>query len=44
LMSHIEKQYGIYIKPEELIEDNFIDIGAMTSFIEEKLRDAGVKN
>jgi acyl carrier protein len=44
LMSHIEKQYGIYIKPEELIEDNFSDIGAMTSFIEEKLRDAGVKN
>jgi acyl carrier protein len=44
LMAFIEKQYGIYIKPEELIEDNFKDIVAMTAFIEAKLNLTGVKN
>ena len=37
LMNYIEQQYKIVIKPEELIEDNFIDINAITCFIYKKL-------
>lgn len=37
LMSYIEKQYGIMIKSEELIEDNFKDIQSIDHFIRIKL-------
>jgi acyl carrier protein len=40
LMSHIEKQYEIAIRPEELIEDNFRDIGAIVGFISFKVKEA----
>jgi acyl carrier protein len=37
LMTYIEKHYGIVIKPEELIEANFKDIGTIIHFIESKI-------
>ena len=37
IMAAFEKEYGIYIRPEELIEDNFADIGKCASFIERKV-------
>lgn len=37
LMSFIEQQYNIVIRPEELIEDNFKDIKTLSEFIEKKL-------
>jgi acyl carrier protein len=39
LMTHIEKEYAIMIKPEELIEDNFKDIGTIIDFIRSKKRE-----
>jgi acyl carrier protein len=33
LMAYIEKQYGFIIKPEELIEENFKDVGTIVNFI-----------
>ncbi|HEX3044762.1 MAG TPA: acyl carrier protein [Bacillota bacterium] len=38
LMTYIEKQYRIVIKPEELIEANFKDIGTIIHFIESKIK------
>lgn len=35
LMNHIEQQYGVVIKPEKLIEDNFRDIRTITGFVQE---------
>ncbi len=39
MMAVIEKDYGIYIRPEELIEDNFADIGKLEDFIERKQKE-----
>jgi acyl carrier protein len=39
IMAAIEKDYGIYIRPEELIADNFADIGKLRDFIERKQRE-----
>ena len=44
LMSFIEKQYTIIIKPEELIEDNFKDIQAILNFIQSKVSLTSVNN
>jgi acyl carrier protein len=41
LMSAIEKEYRIYIRPEELIEDNFADVGRLKKFIERKQLEDG---
>jgi acyl carrier protein len=41
LMSFIEQHFNIVIKPEELIEDNFKDVGTIISFIRTKLRKGG---
>ncbi|HEX3044787.1 MAG TPA: acyl carrier protein [Bacillota bacterium] len=38
LMTYIEKQYHIVIKPEELIEANFKDIGTIIHFIGSKIK------
>ncbi len=37
LMAYIEKQYSLVIKPEELIEANFKDIGTIINFIRDKI-------
>ncbi|MBU1170678.1 MAG: acyl carrier protein [Proteobacteria bacterium] len=34
LMTFIEKQYQIVIKPEKLVEDNFRDIKTISKFIQ----------
>jgi acyl carrier protein len=39
LMSDLEKKYHIYIRPEELIEDNFAEIGSLKTFIERKQKE-----
>jgi acyl carrier protein len=44
LMSFIEKQYNIIIKPEELIEDNFKDIQSIVRFIHSKTGIPGLHN
>ncbi len=36
IMSAIENEFGIFIRPKELIEDNFATIGGLTQFIERK--------
>lgn len=36
VMSAIEKEYGIFIRPEELIEDNFATIRSLAGFIRKK--------
>lgn len=36
VMSAIEKEYEIFIRPEELIEDNFATIGSLAQFIRMK--------
>jgi acyl carrier protein len=41
MMSALEKEYHIFIRPEELIEDNFKNIGTLQSFIERKLEKEG---
>ena len=40
LMAGIEKTYRIYIRPEELIEDNFANVASLGDFIERKMREA----
>lgn len=37
LMSSIEREYKIIVKPEELIEENFKNVEVLTSFIESKI-------
>ncbi len=37
LMSHIEKTYAITIRPEELVESNFRDIGTIVGFVQSKV-------
>jgi len=37
VMSAIEKKYDIFIRPEELIEDNFATIGSLAQFIRTKI-------
>ncbi|RCX16306.1 acyl carrier protein [Anaerobacterium chartisolvens] len=37
IMSFVEKEYGIVILPEEMIEDNFGDIGKLKEMIDRKL-------
>ncbi len=37
LMSFIEKQYNIFIEPEELIETNFKDVKTLKCFVESKV-------
>jgi acyl carrier protein len=39
IMAAVEKNFGIYIRPEELIADNFSDIGRLRDFIERKQRE-----
>jgi acyl carrier protein len=39
LMAAVEKEYCVYIRPEELIADNFADIGKLHGFIERKQRE-----
>jgi acyl carrier protein len=39
LMSYIEKRYGFEIRPEELVEENFGDVGAIVDFIRSKVPD-----
>jgi methoxymalonate biosynthesis acyl carrier protein len=39
LMTYIEKKYSIMIKPEELIVDNFRDIGTIVDFIRSKQKE-----
>jgi acyl carrier protein len=41
LMAALEKEYCIYIKPEELIEENFTDVGSLRNFIERKQMENG---
>lgn len=36
IMSAVEKEYKIYIRPEELIEENFGTISRLTDFISRK--------
>jgi acyl carrier protein len=36
LMARLEKQYGIAIRPEELIPDNFSDVRAIIDFVRRK--------
>lgn len=36
IMAAIEREYDIFIRPKELIEDNFATIGGLTQFIERK--------
>lgn len=38
LMSFIEREYNIIIRPEELIADNFKDLATLKKFIEMKLK------
>ncbi|MBN1698968.1 MAG: acyl carrier protein [Spirochaetales bacterium] len=38
MMTFIEKAFGIVIRPEELIEDNFRDVGTIAGFIQSKTR------
>jgi acyl carrier protein len=38
LLCHLENTFAITIRPEELIEDNFEDIGTLASFIENKMK------
>ncbi len=37
IMTILEKRYNVWMKPEELIEDNFKDISKLIKFIEKKL-------
>ncbi|HEX2924827.1 MAG TPA: acyl carrier protein [Ruminiclostridium sp.] len=37
LMTHIEKQYNIYVTPEELIEDNFSNVSTLINFVGSKI-------
>ena len=37
LMSGLEKQYAIVIRPEELIEDNFKDVQSIIDFVRRKI-------
>ena len=37
IMSAIEKEYDIFIRPEELIEENFATIGTLSQFIGTKM-------
>jgi acyl carrier protein len=36
LMARLEKRYGIAIRPEELIPDNFSDVQAVIDFVRRK--------
>jgi acyl carrier protein len=36
IMDAIEKEHEIFIRPEELIEDNFATIGSLAGFIGKK--------
>jgi acyl carrier protein len=38
LLCHLEQKFAIVIKPEELIGDNFEDIGTLASFVENKMK------
>jgi len=38
IMAAVEKEYSIFIRPEELIEDHFGTIGLLHSFVNNKLR------
>jgi acyl carrier protein len=44
LMSFIERHFSIIINPEELIEDNFKDVGTITNFIRAKLEKGGERS
>lgn len=37
IISFMEKHFNIWVKPEELIEENFMDVGTSIRFIERKL-------
>lgn len=39
LMSYIENNYKVVIKPEKLVEDNFKDIGTIAGFVRGLLDD-----
>jgi acyl carrier protein len=41
LMAALEKEYRIYIRPEELIEDNFLTVGSLVRFVERKRKEEG---
>jgi acyl carrier protein len=40
LMSHIEKEYRVVIKPEKLVEENFKDIKTIAGFVQSLLAGA----
>jgi acyl carrier protein len=44
VMSALEKEYRIYIRPEELIEDNFTTMESLKKFLERKQREDGIEN
>jgi acyl carrier protein len=44
LMSYIEKQYSCTIKPEELVESNFKDVGTIVAFIRSKVEGSSGSN
>lgn len=36
LLAHIESEYRITIRPEELVEENFRDVGTLVTFVTSK--------
>jgi methoxymalonate biosynthesis acyl carrier protein len=39
LLSHVESTFGITVRAEELVEDNFRDIGTLASFVRTRIGD-----
>jgi acyl carrier protein len=37
LIDYVENEFKVGIKPEELIEDNFLDVNVLSNFINNKL-------
>lgn len=38
LMTYIEKQYQVVIKPEKLVEENFRDIATLSNFVKRLIK------